>query len=174
LPGDSRLGGGPISTLLTDELRDWIGREVSYTAPDVLGAASIRYFALALGDDNPLYCDAQYAREAGYPGTIAPPTFVCETNQYVHRQPNGDGYIGHHWELPITGCRMVRGGNDYEFFRPVVPSDQVTVVWRLEDISERISSSGTPMLIVFAVATYANQHGEPLARNRETLIYQPL
>jgi hypothetical protein len=30
------------------------------------------------------------------------------------------------------------------------------------------------MLIVLTAATYTNQHGEPLARNRETLIYQPL
>jgi N-terminal half of MaoC dehydratase len=105
---------------------------------------------------------------------IAPPTFVCETNQYAHRQPNDDGYIGHSWELPITGCRMVRGGHDYEFFRPVVPSDRITVTWRLENISERVSSGGTPMLIVLAAATYTNQHGERLARNRETLIYQPL
>ncbi|MBV8774021.1 MAG: MaoC family dehydratase N-terminal domain-containing protein [Deltaproteobacteria bacterium] len=163
-----------MATLLTDELKAWIGREATYTAPEEIGAASIRYFALAVGDDNPLYTDAQYAHEAGYPGTIAPPTFICETNQYAHRQPNDDGYIGHHWELPIAGCRMVRGGNDYEFFRPVLVSDRITVTWRLEDISERISSNGTPMLIVFAVASYTNQHGEPLARNRETLIYQPL
>lgn len=159
---------------MTDELRAWIGREATYTAPEELGLASIRYFALAIGDDNPLYTDAQYARDAGYSGVIAPPTFLCETNQYAHRQPNDDGYIGHHWELPITGCRMVRGGHDYEFFRPVVPSDRITVTWRLENISERVSSGGIPILIVLAAATYTNQRGEPLARNRETLIYQAL
>ena len=33
-------------------------------------------------DDNPLYVDDAYAREAGYPSVIAPPTLVCETCQY--------------------------------------------------------------------------------------------
>jgi acyl dehydratase len=160
--------------LLTDELKRWIGREFHYTAPEEIGRASIRYFALAIGDGNPLYVDEEYARAAGYPSIIAPPTLVCETNQYAHRAPDADGYIGHAWELPISGCRMIRGGHEYEFFRPMLPADRLSVTWRLEDISEHTSSRGGPMLVVIACATYTNQRGELLARNRETLIYQPL
>jgi N-terminal half of MaoC dehydratase len=70
--------------LLTEELKAWIGREAHYPAREELGRASIRYFALALGDDNPLYLDDGYAREAGYPSVIAPPTLICETCQYAH------------------------------------------------------------------------------------------
>ena len=44
-----------MSTYIIDELKSWIGREVTYTAPEELGQASIRYFAMALGDDNPLF-----------------------------------------------------------------------------------------------------------------------
>ena len=160
--------------LLTDELRQWIGREFNYTAPEEIGRASIRYFALAIGDENPLYFDDAYARAAGYPGVIAPPTFICETNQYAHRQPNADGYIGHSWDLPLSGCRMIRGGHEYEFLQPVKPEDRINVNWRLEDISERGSSRGGTMLIVIAVATFYNRRAEMLARNRETLIFQPL
>ena len=54
--------------LLTDELKQWIGREFNYTAPEEIGRASIRYFALAIGDDNRLYFDDEYARAAGYAG----------------------------------------------------------------------------------------------------------
>jgi len=163
-----------MGTLLTDELRGWIGREVSYAAPEVIGRASIRYFALAIGDDNPLYIDDTYAQAAGYPSIVAPPTFVCETCQYAHRAPDRDGYIGHTWDLPIEGCRMIRGGHEYEFFRPVVPEDRINVTWRLEDISEHKSSRGGSMLVVISAGSYSNQHGEPLARHRETLLYQPL
>ena len=160
--------------LLTDELKQWIGREVNYTAPEEIGRASIRYFALAIGDDNPLYFDDEYARAGGYTGVIAPPTFICETNQYAHRQPNADGYIGHSWDLPLSGCRMIRGGHEYEFLQPVKPEDRINVNWRLEDISEHSSSRGGTMLIVIALATFYNQRAEMLARNRETLIFQPL
>ena len=40
-------------SLLTDEVRALVGRTRTYTAPEPLGRASIRYFALAIGDDNP-------------------------------------------------------------------------------------------------------------------------
>src|SRR5216684_4395041 len=163
-----------ISALLTDELRGWIGREVSYTAREEIGRASIRYFALAIGDDNPLYIDDAYARAAGYPSIIAPPTFVCEANQYAHRPPDQDGYIGHTWELPVKGCQMIRGGHDYEFFRPVLPEDRISVIWRLEDITEHRSSSGGQLLVVISATTYSNQSCELLARNRETPIFLPL
>ncbi|MGH7988258.1 MAG: FAS1-like dehydratase domain-containing protein [Candidatus Binataceae bacterium] len=134
----------------------------------------MRYFSLALGDDNPLYHDEAYAQAAGFASIVAPPTLVCETNQYAHRAPNEDGYIGHAWELPLAGFRMIRGGHDYEFFRRVTPDDRITVVWRLDEITEHASPRGGPMLIAIALATYSNQSGELLARNRETLIFQPL
>ena len=59
-------------TLLTDELLSWIGQEAFYPAREELGRASIRYFALALGDDNRLYTDDAYARALGYRSVIAP------------------------------------------------------------------------------------------------------
>ena len=161
-------------TLLTDELQAWLGREVTYEAHEELGRASIRYFALATRDDNPLYLDDAYARAAGYPSVIAPPTLVCETCQYAHRPPDESGYIGHEWRLPIAACRLIRAGNDYEFFHPVLPTDRVSVIWKLEDITERPSSRGGTQLFVTSAARYVNQDGETLAVNRETVVYQPL
>ena len=105
---------------------------------------------------------------------IAPPTLICETCQYAHQAPDKDGYIGHEWHLPVAGCRLIRAGNDYEFFQPVLPTDHVSVTWKLEDISERASSRGGTQLFVVSAARYVNQHGERLALNRETLVYQPL
>ena len=55
--GDERR----MSTYITDEVKSWIGREATYTAPEELGRGSIRYFAMALGDDNPLFSDADYS-----------------------------------------------------------------------------------------------------------------
>jgi acyl dehydratase len=160
--------------LLTDELKSWIGREAHYPAREELGRASIRYFALALGDDDPLYVDDAYAREAGYPSVIAPPTLVCETCQYAHRPPDEHGYIGHAWDLPVSGCRLIRAGNDYEFFRPVLPDDRISVTWTLEDIAERPSSRGVNQLYVSSVARYRDASGALVAINRESIVYQPL
>lgn len=161
-------------TLLNDEVRSWIGREVTYTSPEELGRASIRYFALAIGDDNELYLHDDAAREAGHPSVIAPPTLICESNQYLHREPDANGFIGHSWHLPLKNMRLIRGGNDYVFERPVLPTDRITVTWHIEDIEEKRSSKGDAMLVVTSVATYLDARGDLLATNTETLIYQPL
>ena len=150
--------------LLTDELKGMIGREVHYPAREELGRASIRYFALALGDDNPLYVN----------GDVAPPTLICETNQYAHQAPNADGYIGHEWHLPVPNTRLVRAGNDYEFMRPILPTDRISVTWTLENIVEKASSRGGTQLFVSSVARYKDAQGEVVAVNRETIVYQPL
>ncbi|MEM7543613.1 MAG: MaoC family dehydratase N-terminal domain-containing protein [Pseudomonadota bacterium] len=160
--------------LLTDELKSWIGREVQYVAPEPLSTASIRYFASALRDDNPLYRDDEFARDSGHPSVIAPPTLVCETCQYVDGQANDDGYLGHEWDLPLTHCRLIRAGNDYEFLQPVLASDVITAKWTLESIDERSRSKGGTQLFVVSLAQYFNQDGTLLATNRETVVYQPI
>lgn len=161
-------------TLLTDELRALVGREVSYTAPDELGRASIRYFARAVGDDNPVYTDDAAARAAGHDGVVAPPTLVCETTQYVDGPRDAEGYAGHSWHLDVPGTRLVRGGNAYAFHRAVRPTDVITATWRIDDVTARRRSSGQELLVVTSTASYTNQHGDLLAENTETLVYVPL
>jgi len=160
--------------LLTDELRAMVGRTVSYTAPEELGRAAIRYYARAVGDDNPLYTDDAYARAQGYDSVIAPPTLICETNSYADLPRDADGNAGHGWGIEIPGTRMIRGGNSYEFHRPVRPDDVITATWRIDDIRERTNARGQDMMLVISVADYTDQHGEPLATNTETIIYVSL
>ena len=162
-------------TLLTDEVRAMVGRSVSFTAPEELGRASMRYFARAVGDDNPLYTDASYARRHGYPDVVAPPTLICETNQYTDARRDEHGFPGHVWEVPVPGrTRLIRGGNSYTFDRPVGPDDIVTATFTLVDAVERTSSNGKAMLILTNEVVYTDQREERLATNRETLIWQEL
>lgn len=158
-------------SLLTDELRAAIGRTASYTAPEPLGRAAIRYYALAVGDANPLYTDDEVARRHGLARVIAPPTLVCDTNQYAALPPDEEGYAGHTWNLDVPGTTLVRGGNAYTFHRPVGPDDVITATWRLVDLAERTTGAGDAMLVVTSEVSYADQHGEPLATNVETLLY---
>jgi acyl dehydratase len=162
-----------MKTRITDDLKAWIGREVTYTAPEELGRASIRYFALALGDDNPVYFDPEFARKTVHGDIIAPPTFVCETNQIINQKPDENGYIGHHWPLPLSSGRFIRGGNEYEILQPVRASDRVTVRWKILDIYERQTRKLGMLIFVISEARYTNQNGDLLATNRETNIYSP-
>ena len=159
-----------MSARLTDELKSWIGREVTYVAPEELSKASIRLFALATGDSNPLYCDEPIAGESRHGAVIAPPTFICETNQFYPHCQGEDGYFGHRWNLPIDGDRVIRGGNEYEFYKPARPDDRITVTWRIMDIYERETRQAGVLLFIISEARYSNHRGELLAVNRETSI----
>ena len=69
---------------------------------------------------------------------------------------------------------MIRAGNDYEFTRPVLPEDRISVTWTLEEIVERTSSRGGTQLFVTSVARYRDAAGEVVAVNRETVVFQPI
>ena len=151
-------------SLLTDEVRALVGRTATYTAPEPLGRAAIRYFAIATGDDNPRHLA----------GDVAPPTLVCETNQFVTLPRDANGFAGHGWGFHLPGTREVRGGNAYRFHRPVRPDDVVTARWEVTDVTERTTGGGQSMVIVTSLATYTNQGGDLLVENEETLIYVAL
>jgi acyl dehydratase len=160
--------------LLTDELRSRIGETASYTAPEPLGRAAIRYFALAVGDDNPLWTDRSFARDHGFEDVVAPPTLLAETNQYMTGHRDDDGFLGHSWHISVPDTRLVRGGNSYEFAKPAGPDTVVTATWRITDMTERRTSAGLAMLVVTSAASYVDQHGDLLLTNTETLIFTEL
>jgi hypothetical protein len=160
--------------LLTPEIEALVGTERVYTAPEPFGAAAGRYFGLAIGDLNPLYADPEYARAQGLAGVTAPLTLICETNQYAALPMDEEGYAGHTWGLDIPGTRQVRGGNSYTFHRRIRPEDVVTATWRITSATGKVNRSGNAMLVIGSTATYANQDGELLAENAETIIFVAL
>ncbi|TYL46016.1 MaoC family dehydratase [Nocardioides sp. BGMRC 2183] len=159
------------NSLLTEEVLALRGRTVSYTAPEPAGAAAGRYFGLAIGDDNPLYADPDYARAHGLAGVTWPLTLVCETNQYAGLPADADGYAGHTWGLDLPGTRQVRGGNAYVFHRRIRPDDVIVATWCIDDVVGKVTGSGHEMVIITSTARYATDAGEPLAQNAETLIF---
>lgn len=160
-------------TLLTDELKAWIGKVARYPAREEIGRASIRYFALANRDENPLHLDDDYARKAGYPSLIAQPTLIVDTGQHYHKEPDENGYFAHEWRLPLDNFRVLRAGNEYEFFRPILPEDRISVIWTLEDIVEKTSSRGGTQLFVTSVAEFFDAQDRLVAINRETQVLHP-
>jgi len=160
-------------TMLTDDVLALVGRSVSFTAPEELGRAAIRYFATAVGDENPLYVDPAAARAHGHEDVVAPPTLVCETNQYMTGARDEHGYLGFTWDVPVpAGSRLVRGGNAYTFTRWVRPTDRITATFTLVDAKERTSRDGRQLLVLTNEVRYTQQDGELLAVDRETLIWQ--
>ena len=159
-----------MSEDLDERLLAHVGREQTFTAPEPLGEAAGRYFALATADANPLYGGTERAGLSRHRGMIAPPTLICETNQILGGEP-GRGSDGVEWNLPLEGRRFMRSGNTYEFVQPARPGDRVSVTWRIVDIVARRTSSGESAVFVTSRADYTNQKGETLASNVEANVY---
>ena len=159
-------------TLLTPELTAMIGRKAHYPAREAISDAMIRYYALATGDMNPIYCDTEAAQAAGYPARVAPPTFVVEMWAYAHAKPRPTGFFLHDWDLPLEGFAQIRGGNRYVFHRPIYGHDAISVTYELLDITEKQGKAGA-MLLVTSRASYHDAKGHEVARNEETLFLKP-
>ena len=106
----------------------FVGRTYPPTDPYEVGREKIREFAEAIGDDNPVYVDAEAAKALGYSDVIAPPTFVFAISfraaQGVIRDP----------QLGLDYDRVVHGDQRFAYHRPVRAGDRLTVTSTIESI----------------------------------------
>ena len=155
---------------LLERLKETVGQKVVIQAPDEMGRSSLRQYALAIGDFNPLYSDRGFAQTHGLREVMAPPTLICDTWQYVDSDMDDRGdLVG---RGPIRELEGLRAGNEYELFQPIHPDDVISAHWTVKDVYEKTGRTGS---LVFQVieTTFYNQADELLARNTETMFYRP-
>ncbi len=120
----------------------------------------IRRFAQALGDDNPLYHDEKYAKKSRHGGIIAPPTFPTVFGFEGERVLDG---------LGINYARLLHGGQEYEYFRPIRAGDTISFSTKIVDVTEKQGKSGT-MDIITTEMTGLDQEGEKVFVGRSTVV----
>jgi acyl dehydratase len=94
------------------------GREFPASVPFEATAESIREFADAIGDPNPVYRDPSAAKAAGLAGVIAPPTYLTKMN-FIQ----GANAAIFDPELGLNYAMVVHGEQEYRFSRPVRAGD---------------------------------------------------
>jgi acyl dehydratase len=144
--------------------RSLIGRETE-PAQVTISAASIVEFARAVGETNPLYLDAAAARAAGYADVVAPPTYPIA---FMAESMNPDLFIA--LDLDIT--TVVHGEQEFEYHRPLVGGETLTVRARLADAWEKPGRSGMLTFVVFE-AQAQGKGGEAVYTSRITLLAKP-
>ena len=154
---------------LLEKLKAAVGQEIVLKAPDEMGRSSLRQYALAIGDFNLLYSDAEFAKAHGLRDVMAPPTLICDTGQYVDSDMDERGDLLGRGPIRELG---LRAGNEYEFFQPVHPDDVIAAHWTVKDVYEKTGRSGSLVFQVIEM-TFYNQSDELLARNTETMFYRP-
>lgn len=148
-------------SVISDEMRSMIGVESSPSVFEI-EKEPIRRWAEAIGDTNPLYHDEEYAKNSRYGGIIAPPGMVGN-----YSFPVKAGGAGRRVQSPFW--RVLNGGNEFEFFKPVRAGDTLTATSKLVELYER---QGRPeigrMLFQVSETTYKNQDGEVVVKTRNT------
>ncbi len=110
----------------------------------------IQRFARAIGDENPLYFDEDYAAKSRFSGLISPPSihalflFACTDHDHFMRTP-GTVNMGQNWWLQC----------------PVRPGDTLTLECRCLD---KVIRKGK----IFAIHdnVFRNQHGDVVSAGR--------
>ncbi len=138
--------------------RTLIGRESEPVVHEVEKGA-IRRFAEALGDPNPIYVDEVAARAAGFAALVAPPTFpvTLTTNERFRHS------------LDLGTRSILHGEQQFEYARPVLAGDRITVRSRVADVQERAGASG-PMDVIVIEDEGRDEKGELVFKTRAMLI----
>lgn len=147
-------------SLMTDEIRAWIGRETPPWTTQVT-ALDVKRFAVATDDPNPLYYDEELAKQSRHGGLIAPPLFymapLTDPVPESELRPDGLPYEGRFPIPPTSLPRLMDGGTEIEFFVPIRVGDTLTARSKIVDIYQKEGRSGT-LIFVVRETRYTNQH----------------
>jgi acyl dehydratase len=86
---------------------------------------NIRHYAHGIGDDNPLWCDPEYAARTRYGTLIAPPSFAFALSRIL------SGYVG-----GLPGIHAMWAGADLTWHQPIVRDTKVRASAYLKDLVE--------------------------------------
>ena len=136
-------------------------------------ASHILMFARSVGDDNPVYSDAAYARKTEAGGIIAPPTFAQSSAQfdpdYFLRPKPGQPWFGS-GKNP-TGAPPREGGGGggggglhaeqhFEYHRHLKPGDVLTATVKPGKTWEREGRRSGKLVFSESITEYRDQNGE--------------
>ena len=123
----------------------------------------VREFARALHESDPIYVNAEAASNAGFPAIPAPLTFAMSAMLWRER----DAAIE---DLGFDFKRLLHGGTTWEYVRPIVVGDELTIKRTVAAVDEREGKRGGVMTFVTIDAEVTDAGGAVVARQTDTLI----
>lgn len=123
---------------------------------------NIRNFSHGCGDDNPLYCDPDYARGTRWGGVIAPGMMVAQINTPMKGDPVPDEIKRLRKSL-FKGIHVFVSGSTWDFYRPVRPGDTIYSFNGEETCEVKQSEFAGRSVITVRRDVKVNQRGEVVA-----------
>lgn len=120
---------------------------------------TIRRFAEAIGDFNPIYYDDEYAKAAGFPTVVAPPTFPASFHSAADLR-----------ELLGVGIKsLLHAEQTFEYERPIFAGDRIYVATRVAEVLEKASATGK-MDVAVIEDEGRDEEGNLVFKARRTLV----
>lgn len=138
-----------------DELRQRIGVKIAAEIEPWCHEATrdnIRHYAHGIGDDNPLWCDPDYAAKTAHGGIVALPSFLFSCSRII------SGYVG-----GLPGVHAMWAGADWTWHKWLKRGDELKTESYLKEFIEHDTRfSGRAIQQIYHVDFY-NQDGDKLA-----------
>lgn len=149
---------------------------VAATATGAVLRRDWQRWAAAVGDDNPLWFDPDYARANGYRDVICPPLYlqyaILGVSPLAGLRPDGSsGAVSGGLAFPRAPRRMA-GGESFRFHLPAYHGDEVEMVRTIDSIVEKEGRSGRFVLVTWH-AVYHNQNRDLLGEATTSMIARP-
>ena len=138
-----------------EDLRQRIGVKITDTLEPWCHEATrdnIRHYAHGIGDDNPLWCDPEYAAKSQYGGIIALPSFLFSTNRII------SGYVG-----GLPGIHAMWSGADWTWYKPIFRNDEIHSQAYLKDLKEHDTRFAGKAIQQTYHVDFFNQHGDKIS-----------
>lgn len=165
-----------VETIITPELRGWIGRKTPLRQLEVIAASDVRRYVDATGDANPLWLDDDYARGAGYRGRILPPTLVgwvpFSFKEGTERANTDPTDLRRQLPLPSEYTNVRNAGSETEWVQPAYLGEQLATQSAVVDIVARRGKAGLGIYIS-QEEQVLNFKQEIVLRRRHTLAVFP-
>ena len=123
---------------------------------------NIRNFAHGAGDDNPLFCDPEYAKGTRWGSVIAPGMMVGQINSPMRGDPVPDEIRALRKSL-FKGVHVFVSGSKWDWYRPVFPGDTIYSYNGDETSEVKKSEFSGRSVITVRKDVKVNQRGEVVA-----------
>jgi uncharacterized protein len=138
-------------SIITPELRAWIGRQSPSRPLEVLSASDVRRYVDATGDTNALWLDDEFARTAGYRGRLLPPTLVgwipFSFREGTERADSDPIDLRRQLPLPPEYTNLRNAGSETEWLQPAYLGEQLSTRSSILDITARQGRAGLGIYI---------------------------
>ena len=138
-------------------------QEITFELP--VTEEKVKEFAVAVGDNNPLFYDPDAARELGFPGPVAPPTFTVTQIFQVPREER-EQRLGANLEY----SRVLHGEQEFVYKRLPLVGEVLTGTMRISKDFEKEGKRGGTMRFVTYESKYTDAGGDEVLTAYYTLI----